>query len=300
MKIKARGQGESTWNLERNMRFFVKEMTGQPMKPNRGLELREEASGAILYVARGKAGAFVGKITREKWRAECNWGSIIQVADDPSWGHDPPVAGGFDRRDWAGTVDSGPIAMSSGTLLIIPRLSLPSGDVAVDYLIELTNGVRRVKTKLTSELMVSFALDEGRHVEPRHIISEWFVGTLVDTHKLGSSDRLLPLVAESSFELVDELLEADDGARGKGGKSYLSLLVQGGREGYAFEPLGRLMEFTTCPVGSDVGPKTGILGISNLSGMSWLCRANMPTGAKGSVVGNDIEINVMRGIRKGC
>ncbi|KAL5973415.1 hypothetical protein ACLOJK_030065 [Asimina triloba] len=76
-----------------------------------------------------------------------------------------------------------------------------------------------MEAKLVHELMVLYALNEGRHihfgeeawdfssfqVESRHIISQWFVEPLADAHELGGSDRSLPLVAELGFKQVMEL-----------------------------------------------------------------------------------------------
>ncbi|KAL6006782.1 hypothetical protein ACLOJK_032277 [Asimina triloba] len=80
--------------------------------------------------------------------------------------------------------------------------------VTGDNFIELVDYAGRVEAKLLGELMLSDALDESGHarhfpslvVEPSHVLSEGFVGSLVDTHKLGSSDRTLSLVVKPGFE----------------------------------------------------------------------------------------------------
>ncbi|KAL5986344.1 hypothetical protein ACLOJK_014677 [Asimina triloba] len=127
-------------------------------------------------------------------------------------------------------------------LLDPPPLSFLNGNVVGNHFIELTNGVGRVKAELPRELMVPYALDEGRHIhlgeeawdlpsfliESGHVVSQCFVRPLVDANELGGGNKSLPLVGE--------LFEAGYEAGGERSGPHFSLLIEGDREGSAFEP----------------------------------------------------------------
>ncbi|KAL5985267.1 hypothetical protein ACLOJK_036505 [Asimina triloba] len=108
------------------------------------------------------------------------------------------------------------------------------------------------KAKLLSELVVSDALDECKHVDfdeqERHflgfvvescnIVLQRPIRGLPNAHKLCGHNWALTLVAKPCFERVRKLLEAQDRAMSEGGKPHFSLLIQRSRESPALETFG--------------------------------------------------------------
>ncbi|KAL5998726.1 hypothetical protein ACLOJK_009671 [Asimina triloba] len=149
------------------------------------------------------------------------------------WGYSRPFCSRSGRRCYIDGLNE------QSVLLDQPPLSFLSRNVTGNHFIEFTNGAGRAKVELPCELMVPYALDEGRHihlseeawdllsllVESGHVVSQWFVRLRADANELSGGDRSLPLVTKLDFKQINELSEVGYGDGGERQKPHFFLLV---------------------------------------------------------------------------